>query len=400
MHNQTKKFCSQAFIDIYEKYFNINFEQKTELGVKIVEKGIIHPFQIYDYQNMWTKPSYGGVSDENLNYIEESSLVCVMPNMDNLVIGRINGFNPNYDFKNIDYHDETVVYMGKMDDAWGHFVQESVTRLWYLADNPNCNYKLAYISGGNDRLLEYIHLFGISPERLIRIDKPTKFKEVIIPDASYRMSDFYHAKFKTIFNKMKENIPAEKHKKIYFTRAACPEKTRVLGEKALEDIFRENGYKIVAPEEISAREKIALIKGADIVAEVFGSGCLNIFFAKEGTKHIILNRSNFFYPEITFIDKISKSETYYIEAFKEFLPVHGGVGPFLLTLTPYLEEFFNKFRFEYKSENLLKDFDLNSLIFYKQWVASYSNPSGKSLLKMANNSLDIDLLVDSITSAI
>ncbi|MPN22533.1 hypothetical protein SDC9_169916 [bioreactor metagenome] len=139
------------------------------------------------------------------------------------------------------------------------------------------------------------------------------------------------------------------------------------------------------------------MKGAEVVAEVFGSGCLNIFFAKDGIKHIILNRSEYVYNEITFFDKISKTDVYYVDAYKELLPVHGGVGPFLLTLTPYLEEFFEEFKFKFSRKKLIKDFAKNAVIFYENWAKSYSHNSCSSLLKMMDKTIEIDDLVKNIS---
>lgn len=379
MEEFKKKFVSPEFVAEYERLSGLNFEMTDDLKIKVVPKGIIHPFMVYDHANLWQKPAWGGVTDENLNYIEESGFINVNVNTNNKIIKRMHGFNPNYDFENVKYCDETVIYIGKMEDAWGHFMHEAITRLWYVVENPDLDYRLAYVSDVKDTLLDYIYLLGVPPDRLIRINEPIKFKEVIVPDVSCRLNDYFHKKYKKVIDKMSEGIPEGPYKKIYLSRDLLTKPGGNIGGKDIESVFVQNGYTKIYPEVLSAKEKISIMKGADIVVTPQGSGTYNLLFSKDGTKLINLNTSSclcFLVFPIHFVDL----DLYYVDVYNNPLPVHNGVGPLMLSLTPYLEEFFNYFDMKFDKEVFAKKIPEYTLEFYKYWVLNYRHKTNAQLL--------------------
>lgn len=388
MEDFKKQFVCQKFIGMHEKILDIDIEKKTDLTAKVIKNGIIHPYLIYDIEHQWQNPAWGGVSDENLNYIEESSLKAVLFDLNNKTIQKINGFNPNYDFNNIKYCDETVVYIGRMEDAWGHFMHETLARVWYLVDNPNSNYKIAYIACGVDSLLEYITFLGFPKEKFIRINEPTKFKEVIIPEECVRNNDVYHRKYKTIIDKMIKDIPPSSQKKIYLSRALMPMQCKCLGENEIENVFRQNGYTVISPETLSPQGKIALMKGAETIVTAQGSGPYNVLFSNEGSKLVILNTSSIY--SVVFPHYVKKIDLYHVDIYEEPLPVHSGVGPALLTLTPYLEAFFDHFKLKYNKDDFLKRYPINLIEFYKAWMGLYSHKTFVLLLKDYYPDIDVE----------
>lgn len=395
MEDYKKEFVSPDFVKDHNRILQINIEKKTELGVKIVPKGIIHPYQIHDFENYWQTPAFGGVTDEKLNYIKESSLVNVFQHLNNSTHVRVNDFNHNYDFQNIKYYDEVVIYIGKMAAVWGHFMHETLSRLWYFVDNPDCDYKIAYISeSGNDEFLDYIYLLGLSPDRFIRINEPIKFKEVIIPEESSRLTDMYHSKYVETIAKMGENIPPSNQKKIYLSRSLMPNNTKAIGEIDIENVFRENGYAIVSPEILSARGKISLMKGADIVVTAQGSGPYNMLFAKDGAKLVILNTSST--NGLPLVEFFRDIDVYFVDTYQELIPVHYGIGPCFVTLTPCLEKFFNHFNLKYNKEDLLKKFPLNAMEFYKYWLKNYSTKTNIALLHERYPSINVEQIREEI----
>lgn len=397
MEEFKKQFVCPHFIKEHERISKIDIVKKTELGVKTVLNGIIHPYLIYDIENQWQKPAWGGVTDENLNYIDESSLKNVLIGNNNKTTQRMYGFNPNYDFKNIRYYDETAIYIGRLEDAWGHFMHETLSRVWYLVDNLDGDYKIAYISCGRDTFLEYLCFLGFPLDRFIRINEPTKFKQVIIPEESTRINNLYHPKYKTIIDKMYKDIPPASQKKIYLSRALMPMQCKRLGEDAIENVFRENGYTVISPEMLSARGKISLIKGADIVVTPQGSGDYNMPFAKDGTKLVFLNTSSIYH--VTFSRYVRDIDLYYVDAYEEPIPVHSGVGPGIMTLTPYLEAFFDHFELKYRKEDFLKSYPVNLIEFYKAWMTLYSYNTHILLLKDYYPDIDVEQVKREILKA-
>lgn len=71
MKNNDILFCTDEMIKNHRKAMGIDYEIHRDLKVEIVSNGIIHPLEVpeggrEEYLN------YGGVTDENLNFIELS----------------------------------------------------------------------------------------------------------------------------------------------------------------------------------------------------------------------------------------------------------------------------------------------------------------------------------------
>lgn len=398
MQDNKFRFVSQKFVNDYNTISQQWIEKAYELGVITIPNGIVHPHRSTGVIDHSMPPNLGGVTDENLNYIQDSEQLVIARCYYNEPQVEMSGFDDRYDFSQIEYIDEPVVYIGLITDHWGHFMHENIARLWYFIDNPDCNYKIVYISSHADSLFEYIYLLGLSPDRFIRITRPIKFKEVIIPEVSMVLSDIYHKKYAKIIEKMGENILPLDHKKIYLTRSLWRDRERFIGEKEIENTFRNNGFTIISPETLSAKDKIALMKGADIVVALRGSASYNMLFGKSGAKLVVLNTANSGILELA--DVFRKDiEVIHVDVFKELLPVHVGIGPSLLTLTPQLEDFFNCFNIKYNEENFTKNLLLDSLDFYKSWIERYSQEYFASILREFNPGINIPAITKEIIDA-
>jgi len=272
--------------------------------VKVVKEGTILPVryvsQIFDW-------GIGGVIDENGNFVEESGME---------VPHRFGG-KYAYDEKECTYLGETVIYVGPVRDHWGHFLAECSVRFWYLLENQE-NYKVAFcglwFEEGklSPKLLDVFRLLGIEKDRLLDIRKPTKFKQILIPSPTLEYKPFrfipgeiedffnnwgewnrswsYTADFKNIFKSMADKVNLAQYEtadKIYYTRTGMEGKKEI-GEKLIEKIFRENGYRIVSPEKESVEMQIALMNSCKAFASMEGTLAHNIIFAKEKIKQVIL----------------------------------------------------------------------------------------------------------------
>lgn len=395
MQDYKFRFVSQKFVNEYNTISQQWIEKAYELGVITVPNGIVHPHRPTGVIDHSMPPSLGGVTDENLNYIPDSEQIVIARCYYNEPQIEMSGFDNRYDFNEIEYIDEPVIYIGLITDHWGHFIHENIARLWYFIDNPDCNYKIAYLSSYNDSLFEYIYLLGLSPDRFIRINRPIKFKEVIMPEVSMVLSDIYHKKYAQIIEKMGENILPLDHKKIYLTRSLWRDRERVIGEKEIVNTFRNNGFTIVSPERLSARDKISLMKGADIVVTLRGSAAYNMLFGKSGAKLIVLNTATSGILQLVEVFR-KDIEVIHVDIVKELLPVHVGIGPSLLTLTPQLEDFFNCFDIKYNKENFTKNLLLDSLDFYKSWIVRYSQEYNASILREFNPGINIPAITKEI----
>ena len=153
------------------------FRKRTyKLKAHIHENAVILPVK----KDLSTKWGIGGVVSQAGDFIDES----IHPGYFSENENRFGGL---YSFSNEIYNDDTVIYMDPIILQWGHFLVDSISRLWYALDS---NKKIAFCGYGfpqntlNGSYLRFFELLGIYKERLIDIRKPTRFKQVIIPEMS------------------------------------------------------------------------------------------------------------------------------------------------------------------------------------------------------------------------
>ena len=105
-----------------EQWHTDSFSCKEELCVMEVQNATILPLKHFDSDDV--SQGRGGVVDSVDGYIGLSG-----------VEGRIFG-RYEYDINSCDYIDSEIVYGGYLTNHWGHFLIESVPRLWYALTHP------------------------------------------------------------------------------------------------------------------------------------------------------------------------------------------------------------------------------------------------------------------------
>ena len=204
----------------------------------------------------------GGVVDEEGNYVDLSAIP-----------GRVQFAYP---VENPEYRDETVVYCGYLVNHWGHFLIEGVTRLWYFLENdPTVDKYVFFLDENEQREIkgnyrEFLELLKIW-DKLEIINRPTAYREVIVPELGIQMRTAYTPKMLDVFDAVAANVvvdPAwDSPEKIYFSRSQFQKgKQFEFGFDALDNFFEKNGYTILYPEKVPLSRMIHYIRSCQVVA--------------------------------------------------------------------------------------------------------------------------------------
>ena len=304
-----------------QEYETKTWFRSTPLEAAVVENGYILPPQIGRYENWQTglcKPTMGvgGVVNDKGEFIDFSAC-----RVEHLI------------HDNVLYRDEKVIYCGIFWRQWGHFLIDQITRLWYVMkrdEAENCNLIWLKLSEDekpiNGNYLEFIKLLGIDESRFEFVTVPTKFRTIIVPEPSNYSGRYYTADYNQMFEcvirQAVKNYDGDTFKKIYLSRVHFAEKTGMeVGEKSIETIFAENGYKIVYPEQLSLTDQIALINKSEIIASLEGTIAHNSLFAAAGKEQIVINRNRVLNPFQVQINDMKKISTAFIDAWEEPVPV-------------------------------------------------------------------------------
>ena len=366
-----------------------------ELGVREVENGIVLPIKTDGGK------AYGGVCDENFNFIAGNRLF----NEEQDDVHR--HFSDSYTVpsEELCFQDETVLYGGHMTNQPGHLVVENfANRIWWLVKNDDSKIKIAVTveypytlwEDKNKRssvyaffIKDFFATMGIPEERLIFVERPTKFKKVIVPDQcliNYVLVNPYEftAEYMSVFQKIKDRITPSKYKKVYFTKKKTPQKN-IVGEEYFVDFFEKRGFKIICPEDYELKEQVEFMYGADELVMPEGSmGLLAAVFCKPGTKITLLARVFSYWAIIQqFVNEAAGVEFFLVNVAGSIFNVHsdkildpaffsaiGGNNLFLFCVT---EEFKRYVKYAFGEEiDITPEESLRSVIYdYLAYMPKY-----------------------------
>jgi len=327
-HPYLRPLKAKALQAAYEE----SFLMREELDVWIGQNATILPLKrVPGDDNLFGR---GGVVDQEGNYIPLSGLegsVC----------------NP-YPFSNSEYKDEKVVYCGYLVNHWGHFLVDAVSRLWYFLENDNTIDKYVFFLDENEEreikgnYKEFFVLLKIW-DKLELINKPTTYREVVLPEIAYRYRKFYSPKYLKIFDTISNNAPEksewENPTKIYFSRSQLSKASEnEFGQEVFDEFFEKNGYTILYPEKVPLTRMVHYIRNAEVVASLSGSLPHNMSFGRNNQNLVIIERYVLNNDFQTNINRMKNLNVTYIDANIPIYTVNMA-GPFIMGCTPYLDAF-------------------------------------------------------------
>ena len=367
-------FVSDEMFSIFNRELSVDYEKKSDLKILSVPNGFIHPLELsetLEAENF----EYGGVTDEALNFIDISLTKRVSPIGMGLDFNQwYQGANPAINISGVPYVDETVIFLGAIPKHYGHFILEGLSRLWACLDSDRKKLRCVFISSdGPDLFNECFELFGIDKGLLNKITQPTQFREIIIPEPSIRLHDYFHIKYKETVDRIKEAVPAGDCKNVYFSKFKR-KNSRAIGEPSIEDVFKKNGFKIFYPEQMTMIETISTLKGCDQFVATSGTNIHNSIFMNDRKKIICLNRSAHFHPIQIMIDRMRFFDAIYIDAFLSPEPQNFSAGPFILGPTIYAINFFESQHYRFNRSKLF----VMGVIY---WLMYLTQPTRASIFK-------------------
>lgn len=380
-------YCSEQTMRQYRMIENLDYEIRHDLAVEYVDNGIVYPLE----RNV--APDYGqfgGVTDKDGNFVRLSLQDRHIFDHDDALKPYVDwyvGANPEYAAADIDYRDETVVFFGVLYPHYCHAILEMLSRIWYFLDHPVC--KAVYIADPEIKeekcFLDFVKAFGFPLEKLERVTKPTRFKQIIVPEQSFRLHDKFHKKHTEVLQRIKDNLPLQKndlyriekkqhprkaawlwiknklglirpehYRRVYLLKdpAFTTQGTPRFSDRHVGEIFEKNGYKLINPERISVTDVVKVLGLCEDLVAQSGTNAHQVWWMKDATKVTVLNKSRHACQIQNTLSQMKNMDTTYVDASFNPLPVGWMNGPFLMCVTTYLERFFKDRHFKYKPQNV------------------------------------------------
>ena len=344
---------------------------------RTIRDGIVLPAKMKEYKE---KHRYkGGVCDQNFKFVAGYT---------NMAPGKLNGWcclDEAYEVERSEIvtSDEEIIWGGAMIWHFGHFITECMARMWYVVEHPEDQRKVVFVKVNTWKvapwMFQFFELLGLPKERVLIVeekDKPIQFKAITIPEQSSRIKHSYNEKFLVPFKKMASAVtPRGDVKQLFLTRSK-ELKTQMYLANAdyFEEFYRRLGYKIVAPETLSAAEQVALITGADEIVTHMGTLAHWSLFCRAGVKWTFINRVDEFSSRQCLINQATGIDWYIVSASKNFMHSEQGGGVCLLGPTDY----WTRFALEHYGVKISEDDQrISSAVFddyVRHWCQYFSKP--------------------------
>lgn len=334
-------------------YINSRFKEKAKeysereclvdkpLGIKCYKNALVVPFSSEQRGEVVTEDGKGVSTD-------------FVRNVDVLQLSK----------KNIKQGEKAILLGSFWIYVWGHCFTDHFNKLWF-AFTEECRKlqaegaELIALSCKPETPKYFqtlLELTGFQWSDLHFVTEPTRYKEVYVPDNCYFQADgewhrFYTKEYVGLLDRMKENVRKLAmaddgrfpiYDKVYLTRTQGSFGTfRDLGEKVIEDVFRKEGYTIIAPEKLTVPQQIWLMMNVKDLVATDGSICHASTFCQAHTKITVLMKADFLVENQIVSDQIADMDVTYVSIHRSFFagekdPWH---GPFLYCVTNNLERY-------------------------------------------------------------
>ena len=276
---------------------------------KVIKNGVVIPVTSYD-------PMDGGIYDAEGNFVDRLSKVSGKCSKN---VGKDISFENAVLMPHIH---ETVVYGGVIFNHYGHMIMESLTRLWWFLENQDSHYRIVFISPYNEILYkDFLLMLDLQEENIMLLKQAICFDAIIVPEQSYYIHGGYTSKAMMVFDKIRDSVAPAKHKKLYLTRSKLPIETgRIAYEEYFENYYRSKGYKIIAPEQHTIKEKISILSGAEDVVCCSGTLQHQVLFCQDSIKQTILPKTGRPYITEFWIIQARAINCTFIDVSINFLP--------------------------------------------------------------------------------
>ena len=277
-----------------------------------------------------------------MSFCNFSKTIRVPPSNSNLVFKDwyIDPSGFNLQINDYPFIDEDIIFIGPIPNHYGHFITEGLSRLWPLLDIKYKNHKVAYISEGSiNSFKDFFILFGLNESNLIRVQTPTQFKSIKVPEPSIRLHDYCHELYGKTIKTILKDVPLVNKKNIFLSKKANKYNGKSIGENHLEEVFSNSDFEIVSPETMPIEEFLSVMLSAEKVAALSATSAHNAIFMKEGAELICLNRSDHHHPLQIMINKIRELKVTYVDVSLNIFKPNFSDGPFNVIISKNLQNF-------------------------------------------------------------
>lgn len=294
--------------------------------------------------NIWGKKSI--ITDKPNIRIQDTSVYYIPQSNDKnwgifnsdgtAVLGTLDYHGPNNELKRTiqidcqclgaaNTYNHDLIYGGVINAHFGHFLVNTLPRLWPLAYEPLGNRKIlvhATASINSWFTLPFIkdifHRLGLEIDDFVQFDIPTIIENLEVSEPSFQEQTFAHVAFGDLCKKIGSTVDipkSAKAKPIYLSKTRMRSGVgRFLNEEELVICMRRYGVEIVYPETLSFAEQVRMFSDKAVITGGSGSAFHTGVFSSASAKVIAINPMEEVNSNFLMLDDLSLHDCQYFFA--------------------------------------------------------------------------------------
>jgi hypothetical protein len=221
---------------------------------------------------------------------------------------------------------EPLFYMGQFANHYGHFLVDTLCRLWAYKRSEKSIFKILY--HGNEDAVDFLNKnhymktifnsLGITDSTFIKFDEPTIISEVFVPEPAFEELSFVFKEFAQFFNMVGDLICPKKDnqvvsdKPIYLTKAFVKSGvSRFVNEEKFVELLLKSGIEVISPEKLNLSDQISLFRTRSVVTGLVGSAFHTSIFV-HSRNYMAINYHDTVWSNQLLFDKANKNVGFHI----------------------------------------------------------------------------------------
>ena len=221
--------------------------------------------------------------------------------------------------------DSCYIYGGRVHSHYGHFIINTLPRLWPLAVGRQPDLKILCHDSATPEswftvpfIATILKALGLTPDNFVVFTRPTRLRRVIVPQTSLGEQTHGYYCFRALCHRISMMIGGGNERvertPVYLSKTKLAGGVgRIRNEFELEAALHKSGVEILYPELLTISEQIALFAQPRVIMGTTGSAFHSSIFSPPRSKIICLNQIHNVNSNFAIIDRLNgnTSEYYY-----------------------------------------------------------------------------------------
>ncbi len=221
-------------------------------------------------------------------------------------------------------YDGPVFYLGRFTNHYGHFLIDTLCRMWAFSAAKRPGMKILYHGHHGAQAFFDIEFadaifksMGLTTDDFIKFDLPVVLGDVTIPAPCFEELNSVHKVFATFFNRTGAAIcgggPAyQDNNPVYLTKMNVKSGiSHFTNEEDFVNVLAKAGVEIIAPETLCLRDQIGIFRSRGVITGLIGSAFHTSIFLPQ-RKMLVLNYEGTVWSNQVLMDRANGNDVTYV----------------------------------------------------------------------------------------